>query len=116
MMYSVVGGSDVQSVRADDGKDHRADLRITGKGASRSKSNFKDFVRQMVQLYDLVEEGGGREGGGEGRSHQEMEKEKQETGLFCEAVTCNGMEMVRERVTATTGQGWLEHTVITWRY
>ena len=104
MLHSVAGTRD--HFQADSGKDHKADLRITGKGASHSKSNFKDYVRQMVELYDLVEEGAGREVGGE-HSSQETEKEEREASLLCETITCNGTEMVRERVAKAIGQGWL---------
>lgn len=68
-------------------------------------------MRQMVQLYDLVQEGGGREGGGEGHSSQGTEKEEGEASLLCETITCNGTEMVRERVTKTAGEGWLCNAV-----
>ena len=101
----MAGSSD--STRTEAGKDHKADLHIMAKGAGHSKSNLKDYMRQMVELYDLVEESPGNEGGGHGHSRQRTDEKEGTTSLLCQTITCNGTEMVRERVTKATGQGWL---------
>ena len=118
LCHSVAGSSD--SARTEAGKDHKADLHIMAKGAGHSKSNLKDYVRQMVELYDLVEESPGNEGGGQVHSRQRTDEEEGKTSLLCETITCNGTEMVRERVTKATGQGWLYvctyvRTCVLWR-
>ena len=77
-------------------KDHRTNLYISSNEATTKEtpqSDFKDYVKKMAQLYDLVqgeEELDNRDQG--------VSKGTPPSGLFEDKVTCNGVEMTRERV------------------
>ena len=73
-------------------KDHKTDLKIYGKSASKTlESNFKDYVRQMAQFYDLEEHSL--------ETAPKTASVQQSKADLCDTMTCNGVEMVRERVT-----------------
>ena len=77
-------------------KDHRTNLYISSNKASTKetpRSNFKDYMKKMSQLYDLVQEEEEQD-----IRDQGVSEGTPPSGLFEDKVTCNGVEMTRERV------------------
>ena len=77
-------------------KDHITDLFISGKktgGKEKKASNYKDHVKHMSRMYDLLQEEQS-----EGEGEEEDTRGTSLKGVLDEKVTCNGVEMTRERV------------------